>query len=296
VKISPKLICLELAAGVARLVWSFSVAFSVLFFLAAVFEPASWPRFFSVLTVVVVSDGLYQIFKATKKCLRLEAEGAPTGLPPVDVEELSCVAMHAGRQVFLARAATVGLNPAAWVQSTIAVGRDADDDATRARERACRRPTGFLFFEACRAFNDLDRAEIAQKAEAFRTRFDTVLANHGVERVELERRRLISLLQANYESELAGDFSTSSAKAREMVLTLMAAGRTLETLLEKPWNCEIFNQVLGEGDDEPIWAYNRVTFLACAPAERQRQRINVNPRMPVRTSARMEARPFENVP
>jgi len=213
-----------------------------------------WPRFFSSLTVAVVTDGLVHAFKGIEKRVALESGMAPGRVPPADADELWFDAMHAGRQAFIERAAAFGLNPAAWVQSTIAVVRDRDDDKPRAIERACSRPTDFLFSHACKAFNDVDRAEIVQKAEALRKRFNTVLANYGVERVELERRRFILLLQANYESELEGDFSKSSAKARAMVVTLMAAGLTLERLLEVPWERDIFAQVLTEGEEETIWA------------------------------------------
>jgi hypothetical protein len=47
-------------------------------------------------------------------------------------------------------------------------------------------------------------------------------------------RRFILLLQAHYASQLAGDFSKSSPKTGEMVMTLMAGGLVLETLLDRP--------------------------------------------------------------
>jgi hypothetical protein len=75
-----------------------------------------------------------------------------------------------------------------------------------------------------------------------------------IQSVELERRRFILLLQAHDASQLAGDFSKSSPKTGEMVMTLMAGGLVLETLLDRPLIREIFEQVHAVEEGETIWA------------------------------------------
>jgi hypothetical protein len=97
--------------------------------------------------------------------------------------------------------------------------------------RRCAQPPTESFAAICKRLPESERKEIDAKASQLAGICQGVITQSSPARAECERRRTAALLQAHYRKELGGDFSASTPKDRDTVVTLLATGFTYENLL-----------------------------------------------------------------
>jgi hypothetical protein len=118
-------------------------------------------------------------------------------------------------------------------------------------QRQCAHPLIISFSTMREGLSASERNIVDNKAIEIRQVCQDVVTGSGPARAECERRRMSALVLQNYQAELQGDFSNSTPKAKETVLTLLASGLAYELLLGES-HPAVLNEVFPEDERSPL--------------------------------------------
>ena len=115
----------------------------------------------------------------------------------------------------------------------------------------CANPLVGSFAAMYERLPQLERMTIDEKAIQVTKVCRDVITKSSPARAECERRRMAALLLANYSEELGGDFSASTPKERDTVVTLLATGLTYEKMLTHSAP-SVLSEVFADDERSPL--------------------------------------------
>ncbi len=229
-RIKSKLQTLELLGGIAGWVWLGTLPFSFWFFFSALCGSGSWTRFFGVLIISFVAKNLNRGFEAHKNRVGFESNLVARGVAPSEAREIGFAAMNGISIAGSDNRTVVDLLSDKRTPAAV-TATDEEKERNRYWQQRTAIPTAFIFADACGGLGEEERRTVTDKAKLLMEVQSRIVLHQGAEIAERERRKNAVLLTANYPTELQGDFSTSTQKTRETVLTLLASGLAYELLL-----------------------------------------------------------------
>jgi hypothetical protein len=225
-----KLQTLELLGGIAGWIWLGTLPFSFWFFFSALFGSGSWTRFFGVLVISFVAKNLNRGFEANKNRVAFESNLVTRGVAPAEAREIGFAAMNGTSMPSLRDRTVVDLLSGTGAPAAV-TATDEEQEKIRYWQQRTAAPISFIFADTCAGLGEEERRTVTNKAKLLMETQSRIVLHQGAEIAERERRRNAALLTTNYPTELQGDFSSSTQKTRETVLTLLASGLAYELLL-----------------------------------------------------------------